>query len=353
MKKRIFIVLTVVMLLSVTLLAACNGATQQSAAVQQSAATQQSAAAQQSAAVQQSAAANTDKKKIVFIQGLAGDEFYITMGKGIQAACDKAGYACEILGAAEWDYTKQAPIVEALVARASEIDMVIIAPVHADSMIAPIKKLVDAGVPVITVDTNLSDTSVALCNITSNNVQGGGVAADALAKMINNKGKVGIINTLVGVTTTEDRAKGFKDEMAAKFPDINVVFHEYFGEGSIEKAASITEVELLKFPDLNGVFGVNFEASLGIAQALDTTKKDMPVFSYDAGPPVIEALANGKIDATICQKPTEIGSKAVETATLYFNGEKDKIKDILVDNVVVTKDNMNDPEISKWFYVAN
>lgn len=353
MKKSILLVLSLV--LAALFLIGCTGQTPAATSQAASAAPAQEAtvapAPSQAAAESPSAPAADDKKKIVFIQGVAGDEFYITMGKGIKEACDKAGYELEILGAAKWDYTLQTPIVESLVAKASEIDMLIMAPVHSDSMIAPMKKVADAGVPIITVDTNINDSSLYLCNITSDNLQGGSIAADMLAEMIGGKGNVAVMNTNVGVTTTEARAKGFKDQIAAKYPDIKIVSDEYC-EDEAEKAATIIQAVILKNPDLAGVFGVNLYASQGVAQGLDTEKINIPIFSYDAGPAVIEALKNNLIDATVCQKPGKIGTTAVEMATYYFNGEKDKIKDVMVENVVVTRDNMNDPEINKWFYVA-
>lgn len=353
MKKSILLVL-VVGLLAGIMLAGCGQAQtpQASPAASQPAVESKAAEAPASspAAPASSAAAPAEKKKIVFIQGVAGDEFYITMGKGIKEACDKAGYDLEILGASKWDYTLQTPIVESLVAKAKEISMVIMAPVHSDSMIAPMKKVKDAGVPIITVDTNINDKTLYLCNITSDNLQGGSIAADMLAKMINNKGKVAVMNTNVGVTTTEARAKGFKDQLAAKYPEMKIVSDEYC-EDEAEKAASIIQAVALKNPDLAGVFGVNLYASQGVATGLTASKIKIPIFSYDAGPAVIEALKNKVIDATVCQKPAKIGTTAVEMATYYFNGEKDKIKDVMIENVVATQDNMNDPEISKWFYV--
>ena len=349
MKKTFVLLLALVLVLALVGCQATTPAASSEAASQAPAATEAPAATDAPAASQAPAA--DEAKKIVFIQGVAGDDFYITMGKGIQEACDAAGYELEILGAPKWDYTLQTPIVESLVAKASEIDMVIMAPVHSDSMITPMKKLTDAGVPIITVDTNINDKSIYLCNITSDNLQGGAIGADMLSEMIGGKGDVAVMNTNVGVTTTEARAKGFKDQIAAKYPDMKIVSDEYC-EDEAEKAASIIQAVALKNPDLAGVFGVNLYAAQGCAQGLDSAGVDVPIFAYDAGPAVIEALASGLISATVCQKPSKIGTTAVEMATYYFNGETDKIKDVMVDNVVATTENMTDPEISKWFYVA-
>jgi len=347
MRKTIVLILSLVMLV-VTAFAGCAPAP----AAESQAPTKSSEQVSQAteAPSESPSEAAEEAKHIVFIQGVAGDEFYITMGKGIKAACDEAGYTLEILGAPKWDYTLQTPIVESLVAKASEIDMVIMAPVHSDSMIAPMKKLKDAGVPIITVDTNINDDSIALCNITSDNHQGGEIAADMLAQMIGSKGEVAVMNTNVGVTTTEARAQGFKDQIASKYPDIKIVSDEYC-EDEAEKAASIIQAAVLKYPKIAGVFGVNLYSALGSAQGLESANIDIPVFSYDAGPAQIEYLEKGVIDATVCQKPYEIGSRAVEVAKKYFAGET-KFENIMIDNVVATTENMNDPEISKWFYVA-
>jgi ribose transport system substrate-binding protein len=346
MKKTIVLILSLAMLV-VTALAGC---TQAPAPAESQAPAKPSEQPSQAASEEPSEAPKDEPKHIVFIQGVAGDEFYITMGKGIKAACDEAGYTLEIQGAPKWDYTLQTPIVESLVAKASQIDMVIMAPVHSDSMIAPMKKLKEAGVPIITVDTNINDDSIALCNITSDNHQGGEIAADMLAEMIGGKGEVAVMNTNVGVTTTEARAKGFKDQIAAKYPDIKIVSDEYC-EDEAEKAASIIQAAVLKNPKIAGVFGVNLYSALGSAQGLESAGVDIPVFSYDAGPAQIEYLGKGVIDATVCQKPYEIGSRAVEVAVKYFAGET-KFENIMIDNVVATTENMKDPEISKWFYVA-
>lgn len=348
MKKTLVLVLALVMLVAMVLVGCGQQTPAESSAPVESEKASEAPAESESAEAPAEPAA--ESKHIVFIQGVAGDEFYITMGKGIQAACDENGYTLEIQGAAKWDYTLQTPIVESLVAKASEIDMVIMAPVHSDSLISPMKKLADAGVPIITVDTNINDDTIALCNITSDNHQGGEVAADMLAEMIGGKGEVAVMNTNVGVTTTEARAQGFKDQLAAKYPDIKIVSDEYCEDES-EKAASIIQAVALKNPNLAGVFGVNLYSALGSAQGLESAKVDIPVFSYDAGPAQIEYLGEGVIDATVCQKPYMIGFQAVEVAVKFFGGETE-FENVMIDNVVATTENMTDPEISKWFYVA-
>jgi ribose transport system substrate-binding protein len=63
---------------------------------------------------------------IVLIQGVAGDEFYITMDCGAQAAAEELGVNYSVQGPNEFDPTEQIPIVEAVTAQ--QPDAILIAP---------------------------------------------------------------------------------------------------------------------------------------------------------------------------------------------------------------------------------
>lgn len=296
------------------------------------------------------AKAEVKGKTLAFVMGVAGDAFYVSMRRGLEskvAELFKDGTKVLTQGATEWDYTKQTPIIESMIAK--KVDMLITAPNNDETMIAPLKKCSEAGIPVMTVDTNIKDESFIIANITSDNLQGGKVAADILAKLIGNKGEVAVINTKPGITTTDARQKGFEDGLKA-YPDVKLVSKQYCNDQAEKAAAQIQEI-MLSHPKLAGAFGTNLFAATGIANGIKAKGVKIPIMCYDAGPAQIEALKKGEIDATVVQKPMAIGETAAEYAYYYFNGQKDKIvKNKLIESVVATKENMNDPEISKWFY---
>ncbi len=298
--------------------------------------------------------AESEPVTIGFIMGVAGDAFYISMQRGLEAKIEELfGDGAELIvqGETEWDYTKQVPMVETMLAQ--EIDLLIIAPNSADAMIEPLRKVADAGIPVITVDTNISDESFLLANVTSDNLQGGAAAADALAGLIGNTGDVAIINTYAGVTTTDARQQGFVNGVAANYPDINIASIQYCKNEQATAAAQIQSI-VLQYPDLAGVFATNLFAAVGVSNGVSAKGLDIPIVCYDAGPDQIESLRKGTISATVCQKPLAIGETAAEFAYYYFNGEEDKIeKNALIPSVIVTQDNMDDPEVNKWFYIAD
>ena len=116
--------------------------------------------------------------KMTFIQGVAGDGFYVTMGCGIQAEAKKLGnVTVNIQGPTQFDATLQNPIIESVTA--AKPDAILIAPNDVSASRPPIAAAMAAGIKVVLVDTTLSDPSGAVSQISSDNVAGG---ADAFSR---------------------------------------------------------------------------------------------------------------------------------------------------------------------------
>jgi ribose transport system substrate-binding protein len=290
----------------------------------------------------------TEKKKprIAYVAGITTDAFYISMKFGAEEVANKLGIELIWTGAPEWDYVKQTPIFESLIAE--KVDAIIIAPNDAKAMVAPLKKAMDAGIPVFTVDTNVTDESAYVANVTSDNKEGGKLAADTIAKLIGNKGKVMVMNTKPGITTTDDRQNGFLDAIKA-YPDIKVVATEYCDDQATI-AAKKTQDVLLAHPDLAAVFATNVVTGAGVGQGLKVKKADVKIVSYDAGPEQVKGLKNGDMQAIISQKPLEEARVALQMAYDYLNGKKDVKKSTVLANVSVTPENVDTPEVQQWLY---
>ena len=80
-------------------------------------------------------------------------------------------------------------------------------PCDPEALKVPLQKAVDAGIIVITTDTDINDpeSKIRLTNIASNNYLGGIRAGEALAKAVGEKGEVALMGAMTGVTTNEDR----------------------------------------------------------------------------------------------------------------------------------------------------
>ena len=146
--------------------------------------------------------------KMTFIQGVAGDGFYVTMGCGIQAEAKKIGnITVNIQGPNQFDATLQNPIIQSVTA--AKPDAILIAPNDVSASRPPIAAAMAAGIKVVLVDTTLSDPSGAVSQISSDNVAGGAAAFAAVKQLVPGGGEVLVVNVKPGVSTTDQRQAGF------------------------------------------------------------------------------------------------------------------------------------------------
>lgn len=309
-------------------------------------------------AVIASTGARADNKKfrIALIPGLTTDAFYITMHKGADAAAKAIGAEVIFQGAPDFNPVTQVPVLDAVIAK--QPDAILIAPTDTNQLVQPLKKAADLGIPVITVDTyigtgdyqtNSGDADFPLSYVASDNVLGGEIAARSLAAAVGEKGKVYISNVKPGISTTDQREKGFKTEMA-KYPGITVL-ETQFNDDDANKAASQVQAVFARNSDLVGVFGANLFSALGSAngvqQAGQTGK--IKVVGFDAPGSVVDNLNSGLIDFAIAQHPAEIGYFGVMAAYAHLTGQSIPTK-IGTGFTVLDKKNVGDPAVSKFIY---
>jgi ribose transport system substrate-binding protein len=175
------------------------------------------------------------------------------------------------------------------------------------------------------------------------------MAARALAKAIGEKGKVYVSNVKPGVSTTDQREEGFKDEMK-KYAGVEVL-ETQFNDDDANKAAAQFQAVLGRVPDLAGVFGANLFSASGAAngakQAGVTGK--VKLAGFDAPESIVAQLKDGTFELTIAQHPAEIGYFGFMAAYAYVTGNPVPTA-IGTGFSVMTKDNIDDPKINKYLY---
>jgi len=275
---------------------------------------------------------------IAFVQGVAGDEFYISMQCGIEAAAKDAGATVTTQGPEKFDPTLQKPIVDAIVA--SKPDALLIAPTDVTAMQAPIKAAADAGIKVVLVDTTLEDPSMAVSQISSDNKGGGAAAFDAIKAAHPEGGKVLVVSVDPGISTTDARAEGFEDAANADsaFSSLGV----QYSHNEPATAAEIVTAALQKDPDIVGIFAANLFAAEGSATGVKQAGKDgqVTIVGFDAGPAQVQALKQGTVQALVAQEPATIGTDGVEQAIAALKGDPTEEK-IQTGFTILTTDNVD------------
>ena len=304
-------------------------------------------------------AAAADKVTIAMIPGLPADGFYVTMHKGAEAAAKAVGAELLYQGAAEWNVSLEVPILDAIIAK--KPSAIMIAPVDKTQLIAPLKKAFDAGITVVCVDTFIGtgvfqtgagDADFPISYVASDNVLGGRIAARALAKAIGDKGKVYVSNVKPGVSTTDQREEGFKLEMK-NHPNIEVL-ETQFNDDDANKAAAQVQAVVGRVPDLAGVFGANLFSAGGTANGVKQAGLvgKVKLAGFDAPESVVAQLKDGTFELTVAQHPAEIGYFGYIAAYAFVTGNPVPTA-IGTGFSVMTKDNIDDPNVSKYLYKSS
>jgi ribose transport system substrate-binding protein len=300
-----------------------------------------------------------EKKQLTFayMSGVL-DPFMIMIEKGAKAKADELGVK---LMTAEypkkWGPEVQVPILEAMAAKGG-FDFLLVVPTGQTALIAPLKKIFDKGIPMITCDTYLgdgdyaktSDYSFPLAYIGSDNEKGGYEVGKKLFEMIGKKGKVYLNTTNPDVSSVAGRRAGFEKALK-EYPDVTLVGVDYNLDNQ-EKAQAQTAAVLQANPDLKGVFGTNLYSAQGAYRAVVAAGLTgaVKVASWDAGQDQINALQAGQIDFTLAQKPFEIGQLAVEWGYKYLTQNAQVPKVIRPGFFIITKENLSTPEAQASIY---
>jgi ribose transport system substrate-binding protein len=302
------------------------------------------------------ASAADNKYTIALIPGLTTDAFYITMHKGADAAAKALGVTLVFQGAPDFNPVTQVPVLNAIIGR--KPSAILIAPTDKTQLIQPLKKAVDAGIPVLTVDTFIGDghyqtgsgnADFPISYIASDNILGGEIAARALAKAIGDKGKVYVSNVKPGISTTDQREQGFKEEMK-KHPNITVL-ETQFNDDDANKAASQFQSVYARNSDLAGVFGANLFSAMGAANGVKQAGMSgkVKVAAFDAPTSIVGEIKSGNVDIAIAQHPAEIGYFGVVAAFAHLTGQSVPTS-IGTGFTVFDKDNIDDPNLKRFIY---
>jgi ribose transport system substrate-binding protein len=302
------------------------------------------------------ASAAEKKYTIALIPGLTTDPFYITMHKGAEEAAKVLGVNLVFQGAPDFNPVTQVPVLNAIIGR--KPDAILIAPTDKNQLVEPLKKAMEAGIPVITVDTFIGtghyqtgsgDADFPISYIASDNVLGGAIAARALAKAIGDKGKVYVSNVKPGISTTDQREQGFKEEMK-KHPNITVLDTQ-FNDDDANKSASQLQSVYARNSDLAGVFGANLFSALGAANGVKQVggSGKVKVVAFDAPKSLVGEITSGNVDIAIAQHPAEIGYFGVVSAYAHLTGQS--VPPLIGTGfTVIDKSNIEDPKVKRFIY---
>ena len=235
---------------------------------------------------------------------------------------------------------------------AAGADAIVIAPLDTDALNAVLRDANLQGIPVLTIDSDVSYTGRAVC-VSTQNLAAGAIAGREAAALLGGKGEIGIICHKADAQTAKERMGGFVTEIDGNarevdgYPEMNVVDTKYC-EGDIDRSKEGTKQLIEEHPDLRLVYATNQPGTVGACQAIEeldlADQITLVGFDYFNGADIY--LTHGVLDGVMTQNPYNMGYLGVRYAKKLIDG---KIVPSIVDTgaTYVEAANLNDADI-QW-----
>ena len=247
----------------------------------------------------------------------AGNPFWAAVQKGAEEAGVAYGVNVTVLAPpTESDVTAQIAQMEDAVTQGA--GGIALAPTDPEALAPSVDAAMEAGVPVVFVDSNGSNEGVTF--IGTNNEVGAALAGQYLCDNLAPGAKVAILQGIISTTTGQLRADGAHNALTDCGLDLVA---ELPADWDTPKAQAVTEDILTQNPDLAGLFASNDNMALGAVEALrlQDLLDQVMVVGFDANPNAAEAILAGDMEATIAQNPYNMGWLSVESLIKLINGE--------------------------------
>lgn len=263
---------------------------------------------------------------VAFVMKTLNNPYFIDMQRGAQKTAEKYGINLLVQAAErEVDVEKQMQIIENLIQR--KVDVLCVTPSGSKEIIPAIIKANKANIPVIIVDTRVDMEALEESGgkiegfIGSDNVEGGRIAGNYIIERLGGIGRIAILEGIPGHETGDARLKGFYEALADN-PNIKIVSSQT-ANWERDQGYNVFQNILQSHPDIQALFACNDMMALGAVEAIAVMGKtdEIIVVGFDAITDSRQAIAKGRMSASIAQHPFEMGEVALEKTWQLLQGK--------------------------------
>ncbi|HVQ57275.1 MAG TPA: substrate-binding domain-containing protein [Solirubrobacterales bacterium] len=256
----------------------------------------------------------------------------------------------KLLEAADAD--SQAQQIEQVISE--KPDVLVVLPQDGEALTPVAQKAEAAGIPVVNIDRLFTQPDAATATILGDNYQIGVLAADYIGEELNCKGKVVEIQGLAGISVTDERTKGFEDQLKKACPDGGIeIVAQQPGDFNPDKGLTVMENILQSENEIDAVYTHDDDMAQGVVQAIRNADRDDEMFLTGVGgsqAAMDQIKEGGLYRATFLYNPN-MAASAVNMARLIGLDEgfselvpPEVPRQIVVPAAVVTKENVSEYE---------
>jgi ribose transport system substrate-binding protein len=274
-------------------------------------------------------------------------EFWKSVHAGAEKASQELGVKVIWKGPLrEDDREDQIKVVESFINM--RVKGIVLAPLDDAALVPAVTDAIRAAIPVVAFDSGIK-TDRIVSFVATDNAHGGRLAAEHLAKLLGDKGKVIMLRYAEGSASTAERERGFVEAMG-EHEGIEVVSANQYGGVTTESAFKVSENLLSSYKGpggltVQGIFCPNESTAFGMLRALEDGgfAGKVHFVGFDSSPKLVEAMSKGHMAATVVQDPIKMGYLAVKVMVDHLHG-KPVDKRIDTGATLIPRDNMTSPE---------
>lgn len=237
-------------------------------------------------------------------------EFIVMFNTAMEAKAKELGVRL-IVNDAQRSAERQVQQTESFIAQ--QVDAIILNPCEVEASSPAVDKALAAGIPIVNV--NSETRSIPTAFVGSLDEESARMAMEYIAKRLNGQGNVVMMHGFMGQAAQIKRDQGAR-EILDKQPGLKLLADQT-AEWDRAKAMSLMENWIQSYgARINAVFAQNDEMAMGALLALERAnlKDQVVVTGVDAIADALQAVKDGRLDATVFQDARGQGSTAVETA---------------------------------------
>ncbi|MDP2182883.1 MAG: substrate-binding domain-containing protein [Actinomycetota bacterium] len=262
---------------------------------------------------------------------------FITQGKEGMEAFAAANDIELLWNSANNDVATQASQVESLINQG--VDAIIIVPVQADSLQPQLQAAADAGIPVLAVNTTLSNEELITAAVLPDDVAAGAQEMQMMADALNGEGKIVVLQGPLGSSPELDRTEGIESVLAEN-PNIEVLAIDT-ANWAREEAVNKVKNWISSFGgEIDGIVAENDDMGLGAVQALKEANMSVPVVGIDGIEDGLRAVESGDFIGSSLQHGRVELAAGLAVALKVINGE-DYEKNYVYTMPPITPDNVD------------
>jgi len=257
---------------------------------------------------------------------------FITEGKEGMDAYAKANNLKLVWNSANNDVSTQANQVDQLIN--AGVDAIIVVPVQADSLTPQVAAAKEKKIPLLAVNAELKSNDLA-ASVQPDDVAAGAQEMEMMAKKLNGKGNIVVLQGPLGGSGEINRGKGI-DQVLAKYPAIKVLAKDT-ANWKRDEAVNKTKNWISAFGDsINGVVSENDDMGLGALQALKEAGKSVPVVGIDGIQDGLNAVKSGDFIGTSLQNGTVELSAGLAVAEKIARKQQVNVKPVYIMPAITT-----------------